>query len=130
LHRAKEPKTLPGESPNEALLSAIISNGVSDHPNPAAQRGFGDDAPAPHLGDQIVLADSPVTIANQMKKQVEDLRFEFDRIVTAPKFGPVGIEQMDSEPVLLHSNLPQYEKFCTVSRKNQDFLKAKARLRQ
>src|SRR5262249_30105395 len=54
----------------------------------------GDNAPAPNAVYQIVLADDPATIAHQIDKKIEHLRFERDGLGPAAQFAPLDIEHV------------------------------------
>jgi hypothetical protein len=46
----------------------------------------------PHRIDQLVLADDPVTMANEMNQQIEDLRLDVNDLAGAPQFLPRDID--------------------------------------
>ena len=47
--------------------------------------------PPPHVVDQIIPADDPVMVADEMDKEVENLRFEPDGLNAAAQFSPFDI---------------------------------------
>ena len=61
-------------------ISFCVLAGVADRlargVDAAGQRGVRHDAAAPDRGDQIILADDPVAIVDQIDQQVEDLRLD------------------------------------------------------
>src|SRR5207249_3845093 len=65
----------------------------------AAERRVGDDTPLPDRAHQIVLADDPVAIADQVLQQVEHLRFDGKQFVAAMKLAPVAVEHKILEQV-------------------------------
>jgi hypothetical protein len=59
-------------------MFAAVSNGTADSGYSAAESRLGNDATTPDAGEQVVVADDAMAIANEMKKDVEDLRFNAD----------------------------------------------------
>jgi hypothetical protein len=62
------------------------------------QRRIRDDPPAPHIVDQIILADDPVTFAHQIDKKVEHLGFERHRLGPIAQLAPLDIEHVVAKP--------------------------------
>ncbi len=71
---------------------AIVADGAAHRIDAAGQCRFRHDAPVPYGGDDIVAADHPVAVADEKGKQVEHLRFEFDRRTGLFKFPSVEVE--------------------------------------
>src|SRR5262249_45666013 len=58
------------------------------------EQGRSRDGPAlPDLGHQLVLADHPVAVPDQVNDQIEDLRLERQRLRPAPQFAALGVER-------------------------------------
>ena len=74
--------------PGYAGVADRIPGGVDS----AGQRRFGDDTAVPDRLDQIVLADDPLAVLDQIDQQVEHLRPHGDRTRSPGKFPPVGVE--------------------------------------
>ena len=74
---------------------------VADRPahraDAASQGRFGDDPPTPYRGQQVVLADHPVAVLQEIDQEIEDLRFEGDRLCAPPLLPPVRVEHMIAE---------------------------------
>ena len=54
----------------------------------------GDDAAAPHLVDELVLADYAVVILQQEHQDIEHLWLGRDQLGAAPKLPPVHVKDM------------------------------------
>ena len=78
-HLADEPEALAGDGADAALLLAAVADGAAGGVDAAGQRRVGHDAAVPDAGDQVVLADHAVAVADQEHQQVEDLRLDRDR---------------------------------------------------
>ena len=64
------------ECANEQLVVAIVTDRPTHRAHTRTQRRLGDDSTLPHRIYQFFPADDPIAIANQMNKQIEDLRFD------------------------------------------------------
>src|SRR5262245_11183941 len=93
-HGADEANALAGGGANQALSVAIVVQRPPGSIDAACKRGVGHDAAVPHAGDQIVLADHAVAVADQKNDEVEDLRFDRDESALATQFAPVRIEHL------------------------------------
>jgi len=135
-HDADEPNSLAGGGADEALLLAAIVDGAPGGVDAARQRRVRYDTPVLHPGDQVVLADHAVAIANQKNNEVEDLRLDRDERAFTTQLAPVGIknivleeEQQLAAPALALTvtarTLPHFAtaKIKTSSRINQARLK-------
>jgi hypothetical protein len=78
---------------NKALFLPIIAYGTACRIDPRAEVRFGNDAPVPYGGKQIVLADDALTIADEVLEEVEDLRLEGDQRAAAPQLAPCRIQR-------------------------------------
>ena len=53
----------------------------------------GDDTPAPDCSNQLVFADNPLAIADQVLQQVEHLQLPRKQLVTATEFPPIAVKR-------------------------------------
>ena len=67
---------------------------------------FGDDAPVPDRGDQIVLADHAVAVFDQEDQQIEDLRLQRKQRAVPPQLAAIGVKCMICKEEL-HDGLAQ-----------------------
>src|SRR4029077_19306422 len=56
--------------------------------------GVGNDPATPNRCNQVVLADHPVAVLNQINQQVEYLRLDGNGLGAAAQFAPVGVKCM------------------------------------
>src|SRR5262249_20641266 len=63
--------------------------------------------PAPHRGDEIVLAHDAVAVAHQVDEQIEHLRFDRNRRGTADELAPVDIKRVIGKKKL--HDCPRYD---------------------
>jgi len=83
-------------------MFAAVSDGTTDSGYSAAQSRLANDATTPDAGEQVVVADDAMAIANEMKKDVEDLRFNADGVDASPKLPLVFVEDKLVERVHAH----------------------------
>ena len=83
-------------------MFAAVSNGTADSGYSAAESRLGNDATTPDAGEQVVVADDAMAIANEMKKDVEDLRFNADGVDASPKLPSVFVKDVLVERVDAH----------------------------
>ena len=57
----------------------------------------GHDASVPDGSQQVALADDAIALAQQVCQQVEHLRFDHNRFVTAVQLAPLGIQAVVAE---------------------------------
>ena len=101
-HRPDETIAVALDGPNEPLMFAAVSNRTADSGYPAAESRLGNDATTPDAGEQVVVADDAMAIANEMKKDVEDLRFNADGVDASPKLASVFVKDVLVERVDAH----------------------------
>ena len=77
---------------DEALLLAGIADGASDDVQAGRQRGIGHDTPIPDGIDQVILADNPLPVADQVFEQVKHLWRDGEDVCPATKLTPVSVE--------------------------------------
>ena len=75
-NEADEPEAFAVRRANKALFLSGVADRTARRIDPGAQRRLRDDAPAPYGGEQIVLAGDPLTVADQVLEEVENLRLE------------------------------------------------------
>ena len=54
--------------------------------------------PPPHRRNEVVLAHHAVTVADQVRQQVKDLRFDRHKHGATPQLTAVGVERVIGEP--------------------------------
>ena len=79
------------------LPLAVIADRPSHRRDAAGQSRFRDDAPAPDRSEEIVLADHPVPIFDQIDKKIKDLWLDLNEIGSAPQFAAADIERISAE---------------------------------
>ena len=99
-----EPKSLAQQGFDQALLLAGISDRAPGDIQTGCQRGIRHAAPVPDGVDQVVLADNPLPVADQVVQKVEHLRRDRDHVGPAPQFAPVGVECVLLEEVAQAAN--------------------------
>src|SRR5882724_10640180 len=77
---------------DQALILAAVADRGAGRIDAAGQRGFGNRSAAPDRVEDFVLGNDPIAIANQILKQVENLRLDGDKLACAPQFAPLRIE--------------------------------------
>jgi hypothetical protein len=83
-------------------MFAAVADGTADSGYSAAESRLGNDATTPDAGEQVVATDDAMAIANEMKKDVKDLRFHADRVDASPKLPSVFIKDIRVERVDAH----------------------------
>ena len=91
-HDADEAHALPWQSLDQALLLAAVPDRSCGCVDATGQRRFRNDAPVPDCGDQIILADHPLAISDQVLQEIEDLRLEPHAADPTAQLAPVRIE--------------------------------------
>jgi len=125
-HRPHETISVALDGANEPLIFAVVPNGTADSGYSTAESRLGNDATPPDAGEQVVVADDAMAIANEMKKDVEDLRFDADGDDAAPKLPSLFVKEVLVERVDAHEKRPWGGRdWSTISTKNQDALKAR-----
>jgi hypothetical protein len=88
-----------GPSPPEAsarlMPSSVRQNdGATGGVDAAGEGGVGHDTAVPDAGDQVVLADHALAVADQEQQQVEDLRLDRLELALAAQLTSVGVENV------------------------------------
>src|SRR5579864_6964899 len=109
MHLADKTNALARECTDEALRLARIADCHARRVDAGGDRRLRDDAAIPHGLDQLVAADDAVTIANDVKQQVEYLRLERLQGLAGTQFSPRRIERESGKGVcsLLHEWSPR-----------------------
>jgi len=87
------------ESPDQALLYAVVADRGAGRVHAAAERRFRDDAAVPDRGEQVVAADHAIPSPDEELQYVEDLGLDRDKTVALAQLAPVGIKDEVCEPV-------------------------------
>ena len=92
LHRSNETEALALQGFDETLFFAGIANHTPSDVQPRRQCRIGHDTAVPDGLDEVVLADDPFPVADQVIEQVEHLRRDGDHVRPAVKLAKVGVE--------------------------------------
>src|SRR5262249_13818348 len=82
---ADETKAALVHGANEALIVAAVAYHAPCGADARAQRGLRDDAALPNHIEQLVLADDPVAVTNEVNEQIEHLRLDVDDRAGTPQ---------------------------------------------
>jgi hypothetical protein len=88
LNRAHETNALADSCADQPLLFAAVADYAASSINPAGKRRLRNDPSAPDRGQEIVLADDPVPVADQKYQKVEHLRLHRRQHSSAPRCRP------------------------------------------
>jgi hypothetical protein len=91
-HSADETNALARQRADQLLRLAAISDRRACRIDTCSQGRFRDNAPAPNRGDQIVLADDPVAVTDQVFQEVEHLRLYRDGSTVAAQLALINVE--------------------------------------
>jgi hypothetical protein len=92
--RTHESKTLSWNRADELLVGTTVTDRLARGVNAAGQRRLCDNSPLPDPIDQIVLADDPIAIFEQVHQQIEYLGLDGDSFAAKAQFPPIGIKYM------------------------------------
>jgi len=84
---------------DNSLLPCAIADRVAGGIDAGGQRRVGNDPAAPNGGNEIILADDTVTIADQKIEQIERLRRNRNEISPAAQFAAVRVQHIVREEV-------------------------------
>jgi hypothetical protein len=76
---------------------AGVADGAPRGSDAAADGRVRDDASLPDRVEQIILADDPVPVSDQMEQEVEHLRFHLDQLGASAQLPPCRIENVIAE---------------------------------
>jgi hypothetical protein len=78
--------------PDDRLAAAVVGDRLAHRLDARGERRLGDEAVAPHLVEQLLLADHASPPLHEIRQQVERLRFELDLLAVAAQHDPLEIE--------------------------------------
>src|ERR1700704_4783234 len=99
MHDADETHALAGQRTDEALVLSSVVNRVSHDVYAGTQGRFRDDPAAPDCSNQVVLADNPIPVFDQVFKDIEDLRGDGNELRPASQLAAVGVEHKIIEAI-------------------------------
>src|SRR6267154_6510989 len=99
MHDPDETHTLAGHRTNEALVLSSVVNRVSQDVYAGSQCRFRDNPPRPDCSNQVVLADNPISVFDQVFKKIEDLRGDGNELRPTPQLAAVRVEHKVFEAV-------------------------------
>ena len=100
---------------NEALVVAAVAERAPCRADAGAQRRLRNDAALPDRVEQLVLADRSITVANEIDKQVEHLRFDVNDRAGAPQLLPRHIDLEFGEAKIQSSPSSSRIRFATAA---------------
>src|SRR4030095_1349014 len=103
---ADESESLSGDRPEQPLLLAGVTDGLADGVDVTGECRGRDHSPAPDRGQEVVPADHPLAVLQEIDQQVEDLWPRGNDSSSTGEFPPVQVEHAvaENEP---HSVLPR-----------------------
>jgi len=104
-HLADESEAAAGHRSYEALLFAAVADGMPRGGDPAGQRRLRDDPSVPDRRQQVILAGDAVPVRDQIRKQIEHLRFDLDQVAATAQLAPLQVETIVVE-LKTHPGLP------------------------
>ena len=75
------------------LLLAVISDRGSGAVDTGSQRRFRNNPSLPDGRNEVVFADHVLAVADQVLKQVKDLRGDGDEVTVATQLAPIRVER-------------------------------------
>ena len=91
-HIADEAEALAWQCLDQPLLAAGVADGAAGRIDPVEQGGLRNDAPMPDRGQQLILADHTVTVADQVSEEIEDLGLDSDQGSSPAQLAAIRIE--------------------------------------
>src|SRR5215207_9520361 len=89
-----EAEALAGEGPDQPLLLPAIADRLPCRVDAARQRRLRYDPSAPDGGQEVVPAHHAPAIANEVDKNVEDLRLDRNKLRVAPQLAAIDVKRM------------------------------------
>ena len=83
---------------NAALLGAVIAQRLAQRLDAAAERGIRDDAVLPDALEDLFLGDQAVTVLQEEKQQVENLRLNRNNLLAPPQLEGGGVDDAAVDP--------------------------------
>ena len=93
-HVAHEAQAFARYRSDQFLVAAAIAHSLACGIDAARQRRIGNDSATPNRCNQVVLADHPVTVLDQINQQVEYLRLDGNGLGATAQLAPVGVKCM------------------------------------
>ncbi|MET4790193.1 AcrR family transcriptional regulator [Bradyrhizobium japonicum] len=118
---ADEAEALARDRLDQPLRRAVVAKRLARGIDSAVQGGIRDDAVAPDLADQVILADHTGSLRDQIKQQIEHLRLQRHGRAAAGQFPQVTVE---------HVVFKEKSHVSIVSSKNQSRLRRKSTVRE
>src|SRR5262245_10257919 len=94
-----ETHALAGQCTDEAVVFAGVVNRAPHDVNAGAQCRCRDDPPAPYCSNQVVLADNPIPVFDQVFKEIEGLRGDGNELRPTSQLAAVRIEHKIIEAI-------------------------------
>ena len=98
LDLADEAETFSSHGADQALVFAVVADGLADGVDMAGERRLGNDTTGPDRLKHVILADDALTVLHQMHQEIEDLRPYLRALGATSELPPVGIEHVIREP--------------------------------
>ena len=114
-HVADESEAFAGQGLDQCLRFPAVADRGARRIDARRQRRFGDDSAVPNGVDQIVFADDPVAILDQIEDEIEDLRLDRNKRRAAANFAAFDVKKLLAETISQVSALRRQLQF-TVGR--------------
>ena len=100
---------------------------MPDRIDAAGERRLGNNSPFPDGVEQIILADHPITVVDQVDEQIEDLRSDIDQLGAAPQLAAIHVDRIFTE-LKWHSGLRlrRWRRGRPRRRKKQGYFRGKS----
>ena len=98
-HFADEANALARQGPDQPLFGSAVADRGPHRVDARAQSRFGNDATGPDLFDQFIPADDVVAVTDQIKQEIEGLRFHGNDRCALAQFAQVRIEHVIVENI-------------------------------
>src|SRR5215467_1534953 len=99
MHGTDETHALARQRTDEALILSGVVNRASHDVYARTQCRFRDDPPGPDCSNQVVLADNPIPVFDQVFKEIEDLRGDGNELRPTSQLATVRVEHKVFEAV-------------------------------
>src|SRR5262249_6454120 len=98
-HDAHKAHTFAGHGADEALVLSRVINRASHGAHAGTQRRLRDDPPAPDCSNQVVFADNPIAVFDQVFEDIEHLRSDGNPMRPTTQLAAVRVERKASESI-------------------------------
>src|SRR5215467_161463 len=99
MHDTDETHALARQRPDEALLLSRVVDGASHGVYAGTHCRVRDDPPVPDCSNQVVLADNPIAVFDQVFKEIEDLRGHGNQQTSPTQLAAVRVERKVCEAI-------------------------------